>query len=162
MHRQWIVDASPVILLAKADHIDLLPACCDQLGIPEDVADEIMRADDIDPARQWVEEEGRSFICETGRLEPAVAAWDLGRGESHVLSWGAKNPRWTVVVDDGMARRCAEGLSIPVIGTLGVLLVAKQDGILREVRSPLASLIRAGLYVDEALVRRVLHLANES
>lgn len=91
-----------------------------------------------------------------------MAAWDLGRGESRVLSYGLRHPEWTVVIDDGAARRCAQGLDISLTGTLGLLLVAKRDGRPDRVRPVLGALRQTGLHVDEALVNYVLEMADES
>jgi len=162
MRRQWVVDASPIILLAKADSLHLLPACTDQILIPQVVAEEVRRAGDDDPARQWLETGGESWVDPAGEIAPEVAAWDLGRGERHVLSWALKREGWTAVVDDGAARRCAEALGVSVIGTLGVLLVAKREGALDAVRPVVSALVRGGLHVDEALIERVLELADET
>ncbi len=35
-------------------------------------------------------------------------AWDLGAGESAVLTWARRNPGFTAILDDRAARRCAE------------------------------------------------------
>lgn len=68
---------------------------------------------------------------------------------------------WTAVVHDGAARRCAEGIDVPVIGTLGVLVVAKKVGRLERVRPAVNSLMQAGFRVDESVVERVLLMAGE-
>jgi len=39
-------------------------------------------------------------------IDPLVAAWDLGQGESAVLSFALKNAEYWAVMDDREARRC--------------------------------------------------------
>lgn len=68
--------------------------------------------------------------------------------------------RW--ILDDGAARRCAAALDIPVLGTLGVLIVAKQDGHISRVRPLAKALIRSGLHIDEAVLNQALQLAGEA
>ena len=97
-----------------------------------------------------------------GPVESAVAAWDLGRGESRVLSYGLRHDEWTAVVDDGSARRCAKGLDISVVGTLGVLVVAKRIGPLETVRPAVEALERAGLHVSQDLIDHVLRVVGEA
>jgi predicted nucleic acid-binding protein len=58
MSRRWVLDASPIILLAKAGRPDLLADCSDQLAVPEAVADEVRQAGKDDPARRWMESHG--------------------------------------------------------------------------------------------------------
>ena len=50
MSRHWVVGASPIILLAKTRHLDLLPASADVLLIPKAVAEEIRQGPSDDPA----------------------------------------------------------------------------------------------------------------
>lgn len=161
MNRYWVVDASPIILLAKTGHLNLLTACPDELLVPRTVADEIERANADDPAREWIIGKGRSFVESTEPVASEVAAWDLGRGENHVLFHGLRHDEWSAVLDDGAARRCAQGLDIPVIGTLGVLVVAKKLGQLEQVRPAVSSLAQAGLHVEETVIEHVLRMAGE-
>lgn len=161
MSRRWVADASPIILLAKTGHVGLLASCSEELLVPETVAEEVRQAGEDDPARKWLEAEGAEFVGPAGPIQSKVAAWDLGRGESRVLSYGLRHPEWTVVVDDGAARRCAQGLDISLTGTLGLLVVAKRDGRLDRVRPVVGALEQAGLHVDEALIRHVLETVDE-
>ena len=54
--------------------------------IPQGVADEIQQGDYDDAALSWIRAEGQAFLKETD-IDRLVAAWDLGPGESHALSW---------------------------------------------------------------------------
>ena len=65
------------------------------------------------------------------------------------------------MVDDGAARRCAQALDVSVVGTLGVLVIAKESRLLRKIRPPVEALLQAGLHVDEAVVDQVLRMAGE-
>jgi predicted nucleic acid-binding protein len=48
-------------------------------------------------------------------------AWDLGAGETAVLSYALANSGWTAVVDDNAARKCARSFAISAKGTLAVV-----------------------------------------
>jgi predicted nucleic acid-binding protein len=162
MDRCWVVDASPIILLSKADLVNLLSACTEELLVPAAVADEIREGGENDPARQWLDADGGQFVDATGPVASEVAAWDLGRGESRVLSHALQHEGRTAVIDDGAARRCAKGLDIPVIGTLGVLVVAKKNGDLETIRPAISALQQAGLHASDDLVNHVLHMGGEA
>ena len=161
MRRQWVVDASPAILLAKVGHIGLLPACADTVLIPEPVAEEIQAGPPTDPARAWLDEEGHRFVQPTGAPVQTVAAWDLGRGERAVLSFAAQHSGWIALVDDGAARRCASALDIDVLGTLGVLVIAYHDDQLSHVRPVIQDLQHAGMHIHASLVDHVLSRIHE-
>lgn len=59
-----------------------------------------------------------------------------------------------------MARKWIVNAS-PVRGTLGVVLLAKQEGIISEVASAFTDLMRAGLRMDAAVLDKALRLAGE-
>ncbi|MBK8985627.1 MAG: hypothetical protein IPM39_06035 [Chloroflexi bacterium] len=51
---QWVVNASPIIVLAKVGHAHLLPALADKIIVPQKVVDEINAGPSADPARLWL------------------------------------------------------------------------------------------------------------
>lgn len=100
MTRQWVVNASPLIILGKLSKIELLIKLTDTLVVPEAVAKEIEQGDDNDPAKLWLEKEGAEFVRETKPLSTVIANWDLGNGESHVLNWASTNKDHEAILDD--------------------------------------------------------------
>ena len=105
MSRRWVADASPIILLAKAGRPGLLSAPTEDLLVPAVVAEEVRQGPPEDLAREWLGEVGDRFVEATGPVESEIAAWDLGRGESRVLSVACRREEWTAVVMDCRCRR---------------------------------------------------------
>jgi hypothetical protein len=66
-----------------------------------------------------------------------------------------------VILDDRKARSVARRAGVPVIGTLGVLLLAKRQGVLPRIEPLLAALREARFHMSPALYREALHLAGE-
>ncbi|HYW83217.1 MAG TPA: DUF3368 domain-containing protein, partial [Spirochaetia bacterium] len=56
--------------------------------------------------------------------------WGLGPGETAVLGVALERAHCTAVLDDASARACARAFDIPLIGTLGVVLRARQRGVI--------------------------------
>ena len=158
--RRWVVDASPVIVLAEAGHAELLAELASELVVPEAVRKEVSRGEENDAARRWLRGEGRAFVQPADTVA-AIASWDLGPGESATLSWAKQRASWEAIVDDRAARRCAQALNVEVRGTLGVLLLAKREGAVSHVRPLLEDVVAAGLYVSDTLFQTVLRLADE-
>jgi len=65
------------------------------------------------------------------------------------------------VLDDLQARRCARGLGILATGTLGVILRAKQAGLISTARPLVEDLLRKGLYLSRAVVESALGEVGE-
>lgn len=66
-----------------------------------------------------------------------------------------------VVLDDLAGRRCAEARGIPLIGTLGLVILAKRIGPIAEARPVIEQLCRAGLRASEVVVTNALARAGE-
>jgi len=154
-----VANASPLIILGKIAQIPLLPILAQSLVIPARVASEINAGPETDPARQWLSGPGRTYVQDTGPVEPLIAGWDLGRGESEVLSWALMYPGFEVIVDDLASRKCARALQLPVRGTLGVLLLARKEGHLADFEAVLAQVQEAGLHITTEILEALRRLA---
>jgi len=159
--RKWVVNASPLILLGKIGHLDLLRALSFELVIPSGVAREVLEGPEDDPAGLWLRGDGATQVLEADPMDPLVAAWDLGVGESQVLTWAHTRAGYEAILDDGAARKCAESLNVPLRGTLSVLLLAKREGLVREARPLLEHLLEVGYRIDTAVVDTALRLTGE-
>ena len=103
MPERWVVNASPVILLAKAGVIRLLPQLCDELVIPAGVLAEVQDAGAGDAGRIWLQDEGSPFIRTISSIDIALLDWGGGAGEAEVITWALCNPVFTAVLDDRRA-----------------------------------------------------------
>jgi predicted nucleic acid-binding protein len=100
-------------------------------------------------------------LRDVGAPAPFVLAWDLGAGESAVLTAVAGSPGSVAVLDDLAARRCALALGIDVTGTLGLLLMAKRAGAIASLRRALDAVTDAGLFVSPKHVSAILAASGE-
>jgi predicted nucleic acid-binding protein len=156
------MNASPVILLAKAEVIQFIPSVCDQLVIPAGAVDEVRRGKMSDAGRAWLERGGAKFISKPISIPPVLVSWDLGLGETQVLSYALANRGFKVVLDDLKARRCAEHLNLPLIGSLRVLLILKEQKLISAIRPAVDKFKEAGSYFSEPLIQQALQLAGET
>ena len=162
MPDRWVVNASPVILLGKAGVIHLLPALCDELVVPAGVVTEVQRGMLADAGRAWLAGAGRKFVQPVPALNPALAAWSGGAGEAEVISWALANPGFVAVLDDRAARRLATQHGVPVIGSLRVIVRAKERGLIPLARPALEKLRGSGAYISDELIDHAIALAGES
>jgi hypothetical protein len=70
-------------------------------------------------------------------------------------------PGCRAVIDDLAARKCAASLGIPVIGTLGIVLRARRQGIIPAARPVVEDLLRGGMFLSRSLLDRALALVDE-
>lgn len=161
MPEHWVINASPVILLSKADVIHLLPNLCDQLVIPSGVVDEVAIGERGDLGRKWLAGEGASFVRSVLPLAKELLSADLGRGEAEVLSWALTHTGFKTVLDDRRGRLWAQKLNLPLIGSLGVIVLMKQRSLIPLAKPVLQKIRDAGGYVSEAAIRAALAKAGE-
>jgi predicted nucleic acid-binding protein len=155
-----VVNASPLIVLAKADLLDLLKPAGEPILVPDSVAREVRRHSP-DAAMRSLDSQPWLQVVSTPPIPPLIEAWDLGEGESSVLAWAHAHPGSVAILDDLAARRCATALAISCRGCLGLALLAKRRGLYPAVRPLVERLRDAGLYLGDAVVKRVLALAGE-
>jgi predicted nucleic acid-binding protein len=130
MPARRFVNTSPLVFLVREDLLEVLRAGADEVAVPEPVIDEIRGHGMDDPTVQAIDRVDWLTIVPGPEVPPAIAAWRLGPGESAVLALALAEAGSWAVVDDWGARRCARSLSIPVIGTLGLVLLAKEEGLI--------------------------------
>ena len=85
---------------------------------------------------------------------------DLGEAETIALS--LEMPDSVIILDDLKARKLAKNLHLKFTGTLGILLKAKQQGIIKTLAPVLHKLKSAHFRISQAMENEVLRLANES
>ena len=85
----------------------------------------------------------------------------LGRGESEALGLALEIKADLVILDDRLARRLALGLGVPVVGTLGILMRAKQAGFVPAVGPLVDRMLELGFRMSAAMRDRVLTDAGE-
>jgi predicted nucleic acid-binding protein len=143
-----VFNASPLIILAKAGLLECVLPLANQVWIPQAVAEEILQAKDSgDPASRWITGKS-SFIHPATPISPFLMAWDLGVGESAVISMTAVSSDAVAVLDDLAARRCAQAMGLRIVGTLGLILMAKRAGIIPSASRALEAVVAAGLFIS--------------
>lgn len=156
-----VVNASPLIFLGAANRLELLRSVAPRVCVPEPVLREVMAHGAADPAAVAV---GAAAWLEKGvpaAPSPPVLAWDLGPGETSVISLAMQVPRSVAVLDDLQGRRCAESLGLPVSGTLGIVLLAKSRGQIPLARPLLEELRDRGMWLSDRVLAQALRLAGE-
>ncbi|MEC4812671.1 MAG: DUF3368 domain-containing protein [Scytonema sp. PMC 1069.18] len=129
--------------------------------VPQAVATEIQAYGETDLTAVALNNTDWLVVRDTLTIPTVIQSWDLGLGESAVLTWGYVNPGTEVILDDLAARRCATTLGIPVRGTLGIVLTAKQRGVIPAARPVLEQLRLCGMYLSDRVMDRALALVGE-
>lgn len=85
----------------------------------------------------------------------------LGDGESAVLALALANPGYGAIFDDQAARTAAASLGIPQLGTLGVVVSAKIQGLIPSAKVIIEQLRQNGMYLSNKLIALTLARVGE-
>ena len=148
-----VSNASPVIALEQIDHLQLLQHLFGTVLIPPAVAYEVAPTVTL-PA--WIEQQELEQP-----VGPRILGASLGSGESEAIALALETQAQLVILDERPARRLAQALYLPTIGTLGILLAAKQRQLLVSIRPHLDTLLQYDFRIASSLYDEVLRAADE-
>jgi|688.fasta_scaffold462217_2 predicted nucleic acid-binding protein len=158
----WIFNASPLILLGKIQRLHLVEILSPAFRIPKEVVLEIGAGPSNDPTIKWLTSvEIAIHTVDTPPPPPFLTLWDLGAGETAVLSLALADHGSAVVLDDLAARNFAMTFDIPLLGTLGLLLRAKNLGLIGQLAPHIRQLESVGANLSQSVIQRALYLAGE-
>lgn len=161
MREITVVNTSPLFYLHRVGLFALFKQLYGHITVPQAVRDELEegRAQGYDVPRlesyPWV---GVESVSMPSYLQLIA---DLGPGESEVLALAANNATARVILDDRLARRIAEMQGFRLTGTAGVLLRARREGLVPQLKPLLESLIDLDFRLKPELLKEILELAGE-
>lgn len=135
---------------------------CDSIVITQGVIEEVLPYEDN--MSEWEAFLVLSNVLKLNNdivIEPQIAGWDLGKGESEVLSWAVKHPGYEAILDDLDARKCARSIGVPLRGTIGIILLAKKKGLIPKAAPLARALIDTGLRFEAKWMDAALELVGE-
>jgi predicted nucleic acid-binding protein len=153
-----VSDTGPIIALAQIGQIDILRRLFAQVLIPPAVQAEIrdetsMTA--LDNADWIILEEVKDTLAVQLLRE------ELDAGESEAIVLAKEHQAVLLFLDERAATRKARSIGLQCIGTLGILLIAKEKGIVTELKPLLDRLQSEGFHMSDVLYGQVLRSANE-
>ena len=161
MDKALVVNASPLIFLARIERLDLLASLAKLLVVPEAVIREIQAGSGRDGTADKVKDLPSILQVDDRPVPDRIRFWNLGAGESQVLAHGLERPGAEVVLDDLAARRCARSLGLSMIGTLGIVVLCRHRGVISAARPVIETLREAGLRLKPALMDEALAKVGE-
>lgn len=157
-----VVNTSPLILLAKIGQLDLLARLYSQVVVPDSVWTELQAKPGHEA--QQIEDLIQAGVFLRRQASPqhlSQVSSDLGRGEQEAIALAVQLQAGLVILDDQEGRRIARQESLSITGTIGVLIEAREKGLLTSIRRELDRLIEAGMWLDELFYHRILQEFGE-
>jgi predicted nucleic acid-binding protein len=85
----------------------------------------------------------------------------LGLGELEAITLYKELDAEVLLIDDNRAKKYAILNDVKVIGSLGVLIKAKEEGYIEQVKPLVEAIMKAEVYISDKLMLKVLELCGE-
>jgi predicted nucleic acid-binding protein len=157
-----VVNTAPLIFLAKLGQLPLLRMAVGQVYVPPTVLAELRAVPD--EATRTVEAFLWDWLIERACSNLpllAITTQIVDPGEAEVIALALELATEDVVLDDLEARRFARRCGLQPIGTLGLLVAAKQAGRVEAVAPEIERLKEFGFRASKALVGHILAEVGE-
>lgn len=149
MKEPVVSDTTCLVGLERVGELNILPALFDPVMIPPEVAREFGNK------FSWLQIEGLTNGSLVAALQMVI---DTGEAEAIAL---ANEKSCLLISDDRPARSVAKRLGVKIIGTIGVLVRAKQTGVITEIKPILDDLEANSFFISRALREEALRLTGE-
>lgn len=160
MARVTVADAAPLIAFARIGQLGLLPRVLGEVFVPETVATECL-ATGLPGALEIERAFAIGQLIRHADVHGATNAFpQLDAGETAAIHL-AQQMKAALLIDERLGRAVAQRLGLKIIGSLGVLIVAKRLGLIVSMAEQVQQMRGNGYYIANALVREALQRAGE-
>lgn len=149
MKEPAVTNSTCLIGLERIGRLDILHRLFEPVMVPPKVQEEFGKAID------WL-----AVIAPKNTVLVQVLSTIVDEGEAEAIAL-AKELNCLLILDDRKARRWAKFFGLRIIGTAGLLVRAKRQGIVEEVKPILEALKQSNFRLHPSLEREVLQLAGE-
>jgi uncharacterized protein len=155
-----VSNTTPLISLLKLDRLEILRKIYSEICIPSAVYNEIEAGKDKPFYRDlskidWIK------IIEIKNQNALKYFLDLDSGEAEAIVLATEINADLLIMDEKLGRFHAKHADLKVTGIIGVLIKAKQQGIITEIKPLLSELIEKNVWIGDKLMNEILTQAGE-
>jgi predicted nucleic acid-binding protein len=155
-----VADSGPLIALARLDLLALPARIFSEVLVTATVWEEVTRAPrpmELSALSAAAQAGLLNVVADPAELPAVFEDVGLDAGERSALALALAMPHpCAVLIDERYGRAAAAGAGLPVIGTLGVLVSARQRGLIGTVRDLTDRLRAGGYFLSRRLVEDAL------
>jgi len=131
MNKTIISDTSCLIVLSKIGQLELLRQLFEYIVTTPEIADEFGET-----LPEWIK-----LIAVKDNHKQQLLETQVDKGEASAMALALEMENSRLIIDDYKARKLAKTLRIEYVGTIGIILLAKQRGIIKAVK-PILEMIK--------------------
>lgn len=150
-----VSDTSPLNYLVLIEQIDILAELYERVLIPQAVYRELSAAEAPASVQTWTSSPPVWLEVSSVLLKPEEGLQSLHAGERDAITLALQRQSNALIIDERHGRDEAEKRQIKVIGTLGILAIAHEEGLL-DLRQALTRLQQTTFRVSPRLLTAIL------
>ena len=156
-----VSNTTPIISLLKIGKLEILKDLYDEIYIPQEVFNEIEAGKHKKYylnllTFEWIK-------IEQIQDRKSIAYFlDLDKGEAEAIVLATESEADLILLEESPGRFHAKHAGLRVTGTIGILVKAKKQGLISELKPLILELKEKGVWLSESLIERILELANET
>jgi len=153
-------NTTPIIALSSIQSLCLMPQLFGEIHLVYEVIEECAAGGPISVPTllemSWIKP------VQSTPIQHASILLDLDKGEKHTLDMACKHQADWVIIDEKIGRNMAEYMVLKVIGTLGILLKARQRGLIHCFNDSVKAMQAQGIYYNTALIKKLSQTVGEA
>ncbi|MBN2445033.1 MAG: DUF3368 domain-containing protein [Spirochaetales bacterium] len=159
----YVCNTTPIIAFSKIGYIELIREVFGTIIVPEAVFKELTEYGQERPGANEILNADWVTIEKVKNKEYVdFLKTSLDNGEAEVIALAYEKKAFLAIIDEKIARRIAMQMGINIIGSIGILLKAKKQGIIKEIKPYWDNMIRCGIRYNKKFYSELLKRTQES
>ena len=147
MDKIIISDTSCLIALSKIGMLNILKDLYQEIIVTREVHDEFGSK-----LPEWI------IVFEVKNKQKQIEIEKrLDKGEASSIALALEIENTILIIDEIKGRKIAQSFDIEIIGTIGVLLVANEKGLIKDIISVILTLVNRGFRISDKLIEQLIY-----
>ncbi|WP_372948782.1 DUF3368 domain-containing protein [Mariniphaga sp.] len=155
-----VSNTTPIISLLKLSQLNILKELYSEILIPYAVFQEIEDGKN----KRYYQDLSKIDWIKIVEIQDSQAIkyfLDLDAGESEAIVLATEIGADLIIIDEKLGRFHAKHADLKVTGTIGILIKAKRQGIVRDLKPLLYELTEKDVWISEKLIEEILKQVGE-
>ncbi len=154
-----VADSSALIALSLCNALQFLDVLFEEIKVPQAVFDEVTVEDKKEGIglSKYLKDKIESVSIE----DYVITDFSIGKGDLEAMALYKRLRADKLLIDDKRSRKLAQLNGMNIIGSLGILLIAKEKGLIEQIKPYIEIIKESDIYISEELIDYVLELAGE-
>lgn len=153
-----IGDSSALIALAVLDRLEVLDKLFKNVYVPKAVFDEVTKSN------KAYSNKLKNYLKDKIVLvkDMKISKVGLGVGELEAITLYKELNANLLLIDDKRAKKFAKLNEVNTIGSIGVLILAKEENLIKDLKSELLKLQESNIFLSQNFINLILKEVNEA